>query len=438
MKQPIPENVVYVIAALKEKGVESWVIGGAVRDHLLSREVHDWDVTAAGTPEQIAAALPDAKPIGGVFGTVTWHGVEITPCRAECDYTDHRHPDVITFGTDLKVDLSRRDFTVNAMAWDGTATIVDPYRGRYDLKDRVLRAVGDPNVRFEEDALRILRLYRFAGVLGFAIEPATGAAALAHSDTLRCVSVPRIRGELDKALKGSHPSALAPLIAVDGLAPFAIDGAFLMQGAAHVVEAAACAGGADAACGNASDSVCADAEGAGAVAAVAACIAQAQGVLAPLDTVPQSLLCRWWALLHLTQSNAYKAAKIFDFGKSFVKDFAKLDELFAAGMPEDLHALKLQLSGGLAFPFLDVAETFAAVDARFAKLPLLYCALIASGEPYLKEHLAITPAALMAMGVRGRKVGELQRCLLKAAIDTPSMNKEKMLVDLAHELKDLV
>ncbi len=388
MKQPIPENVKFVIAALKEKGVDSWIIGGAVRDNLLGRAVHDWDLTAAGTPEQMMEALPDAKPIGGEFGTITWHGVEVTPCRAESDYTDHRHPDVITFGTDLRVDLSRRDFTVNAMAWDGEI-IIDPYRGRYDLKDKLLRAVGEPAVRFDEDALRILRLYRFAGVLGFAVEPATGAAALSLAPTLRYVSVPRVRGELDKALKGRRPSALAPLIAVGGLAPFAIDGA-------------------------------------------------GDAALAPLDNVPESLLCRWWALLHLTHSNAFKAAKVFDFGKTFVKDFAKLDELFAMGMPADLHALKMVLSGGLAIPFLDVAETFAAVDTRFEKLPILYRALIASGEPYLKEHLKITPTALMAMGVEGRKLGELQRCLLKAVIDTPSLNTEVMLVELAYELKELI
>ncbi len=430
MKQPIPENVLYVIAALKEKGVDSWVIGGAVRDSLLGRDVHDWDLTAAGSPEQIAAALPDAKPIGGEFGTVTYHGVEITPCRAESDYTDHRHPDVITFGTDLRVDLSRRDFTVNAMAWDGEV-IIDPYRGRYDLKDKLLRAVGEPSVRFDEDALRILRLYRFAGVLGFGIEAQTGAAALALASTLQYVSEPRVRGEMDKALKGARPSALAPLIAAGGLAPFAIDGAALAtpqagreldgrpmvaptQAQSRTGKQKACRGEQ---CSPASD---------------------AQNPLLALDKVPESLLCRWWALLHLTQSNAQKAAKVFSFGKSFVKDFAKLDELFAAGMPADLHALKLTLSAGLAIPFLDVAETFAAIDSRFAQLPLLYRALVASGEPYLKEHLEITPTALMAMGVQGKKLGEVQRCLLKSVIDTPSLNNQQMLVELAFALKSVI
>ncbi len=422
MNQPIPENVLYVIAALKEKGVDSWVIGGAVRDTLLGRPVHDWDLTAVGTPEQMLAALPDAKPIGGEFGTITWHGVEITPCRAESDYTDHRHPDVITFGTDLRVDLSRRDFTINAMAWDGQV-IVDPYRGRYDLKDKLLRAVGQPECRFAEDALRILRLYRFAGVLGFGIAPDTAAAALAHADTLRYVSVPRVRGELDKALKGRAPSALAPLIAVGGLAPFGIaaDGLLLhaMQGL-QTAPRTGCDAGACAT--NAAD----------------ACASAAQTALAPLDAVPESLLCRWWALLHLTQSNAHKAADIFGFGRSFIKDFSVLDELYAAGMPADLHALKLQICSGFAFSFLDVAETFAAVDDRFAQLPLLYRALIASGEPYLKEHLEITPTTLVAMGLKGRKVGEIQRCLLKAVIDTPALNTQQMLAELAFELKDVV
>ncbi len=422
MKQSMPENVKKAIAALKAQGVDSWVIGGAVRDYLLGREVHDWDVTAAGTPEQIAVALPDAKPIGGVYGTVVWHGIEITPCRAESDYTDHRHPDVIVFGTDLTVDLSRRDFTVNAMAWDGDI-IFDPYHGQDDLNEKLLCAVGEPALRFEEDALRILRLYRFAGVLGFGIELATGSAALSHAATLQHVSVPRVRTELDKALKGAYPSALAPLIAVDGLAPFAITGDALMEKATEALQDAprtGCDGGA-----------CAE-------NAAVACAAAIGAALLPLDSVPESLLCRWWALLHLTKSNAYKAGKIFDFSKSFVKDFARLDELFAAGMPVDAHALKITLSGGLPFSFLDVAETFAAVDTRFANLPQMYRALVAGGEPYLKEHLKITPTALLAMGVKGRKVGELQRCLLKSVVDTPALNTEQMLAKLAYELKDFV
>ncbi len=413
MKQPIPENVLYVIAALKAKGVDSWVIGGAVRDYLLGRNVHDWDLTAAGTPAQIAEALPDAKPIGGEFGTVTWHGIEITPCRAESDYTDHRHPDVITFGTDLTVDLSRRDFTVNAMAWDGDV-MIDPYHGQADLNNKLLRAVGQPAVRFGEDALRILRLYRFAGVLGFAIEEETGTAALALAHTLQYVTAPRVRGELDKALKGPKPSALAPLIAAGGLAPFAIDGAAFaaLQNAQQTNESTPTS-----------------------APTISNHLAPAG---AALDAVPESLLCRWWALLHLTHSNAYKAAKVFSFGKTFAKDFARMDELFAAGMPADQHALKLTLSTGLAIPFLDIAETFAAIDARFAALPAMYRALVTSGEPYLKEHLHITPTDLMALGVTGRKLGELQRCLLKAAVDTPTLNTPQMLLALATELKEVV
>lgn len=388
MEYIIPKKVALAIAAMKLKGVDSWVIGGAVRDTLLGRDVHDWDLTAAGTPEEILRALPDAKPIGGVFGTVSWHGVEITPCRAESDYTDHRHPDTITFGIDLRVDLSRRDFTINAMAWDGQ-TVIDPYRGRYDLKDKILRAVGDPALRFTEDALRILRLYRFAGTLGFAVDEATAAAALARADTLALVSAPRVRGELDKALHGAHPSALAPLIAAGGLEHFGI-------------ARDACA------------------------------------TLHTLDSVPPSILCRWWALFRLTHSNAFRAGKIFDFGRSFVKDFALLDTLFASGMPEDMHALKKTLSNGVPFSFLDAADTFAAIDARFAALPDCYRALVDSGEPYLKEHLAITPTALMAIGITGRKLGEVQRCLVKAVIDTPALNDERMLAELALTLKTLV
>ncbi len=389
--QQIPKHVIEVIAEMKKHGIDSWVIGGAVRDTLLGKPVHDWDLTAASTPEKILEALPAAKLIGGEHGTVTWHGVEITPCRAESDYTDHRHPDKISFGADLRVDLSRRDFTVNAMAWDGE-NIVDPYRGRYDLKDKLLRAVGEPALRFEEDALRILRLYRFAGTLGFDIEEKTAQEALNRAKTLSYVSAPRVRAEMNKTLLGQKPSILAPFIIKGGLENFGFEDAEITE----------------------------------------------QNALEALDKVPSSLLCRWWALLHIVKANTFKVATVFDFGKTFAKDFAKMTELYNSGMPSDINALKKLLCGGLAFPFLDVAETFAALDSNFKELPTLYRALKQSGEPYLKENLLITPTELLQLGFKGKKLGEVQRCLLQSVIDTPSYNTKQMLLKFASELKELV
>ena len=389
----LPPVVAQAMAVLKEQNIDSWVIGGAVRDSLLQRPVNDWDLTVDCMPEQLAAALPDAKPIGGQYGTVSWHGVEITPCRAEEGYTDHRHPDLVTFGGGLRGDLSRRDFTINAMAWDGEV-VTDPYHGRYDLADRLLRCVGNPETRFTEDALRVLRLYRFAATLDFAVEPATDAAARQLAPTLAGVSAPRVRAELNKLLTGPRPSALWPLLQADGLRCFGLY--------------------ADVSC------------------------PQGQSPLAALDAVPANLLCRWWALVRLTGSNAYKAAEVFDFGKTFRRDYALLDRLYAAGMPADLHGLKLQLMDGMPFDFADVAETLAAVTPAFTALPGLYQQLRQSGQPYLKEHLRITPAELLTEGVPARKISAVQRCLVKAVVDTPELNVWPTLAQMAKSLHRMV
>lgn len=396
MQFTVPEAVAEAMRTLKQEEIGVWAVGGAVRDTLLGRPAHDWDLTVDCSPQRLAEALPGAKPIGGVYGTVSWHGVEITPCRAEADYTDHRHPDTITFGGGLRADLSRRDFTVNAMAWDGE-TVTDPWQGRFDLANRVLRCVGEPQQRFGEDALRILRLYRFAGTLDFTIEEQTGAAALALAGTLAAVSAPRVRGELEKALRGPRPSALWPLIGAGGLAAFGIPAPAGWAG-----------------------------------------LPAGENPLAPLDAVPESILCRWWTLAQLTGADARKMAKIFDFGKSFVRDFSRLDVWHTDGMPADGHTLKLRLMESLPFPELDLVETMAALDARFAELPSLYARLQRSGEPYHKEQLRITPAELLVEGVPGRKISEVQRCLLKAVVDTPALNVYPTLAQLAREMAWLV
>ena len=394
MQIVMPAPVAAAMEQLKREGISAWVIGGAVRDSLLQRPVHDWDLTVDCTPEQLAAALPGAKPIGGQYGTVCWQGVEITPCRAEAGYSDRRHPDSVRFGGGLRADLARRDFTINAMAWDGQV-VTDPFHGRYDLAGRLLRCVGEPEVRFAEDALRILRLYRFAGTLDFAVEPATGAAACRLAPTLACVSAPRVRAELDKALAGPRPSALWPLLRAGGLEHFGLHGPAQPGGVAA---------------------------------------ADGPGPLAALDAVPANRLCRWWALLRLTGSDARRAAEVFTLGREMQRAFAWLDALAAAGMPADRHALKRQLMGGEPFAFAAAAGALAAVEPAFAGLPALYRELCASGEPYRREHLRITPAELLTEGVPARKISAVQQCLLKAVVDSPALNVWPTLAQMAKAL----
>ena len=171
-----------VLDTLQRAGFEAWYVGGCVRDTLLGRPIHDWDVTTSALPEQVLALFPRTVPTGLQHGTVTVLSdsgpVEVTTYRADGDYHDGRHPDGVRFVRSLREDTARRDFTVNAMAMDQRGNIRDFYGGRADLAAGILRCVGAPERRFREDALRMLRACRFAAQLGFAIEPETWAALL--------------------------------------------------------------------------------------------------------------------------------------------------------------------------------------------------------------------------------------------------------------------
>ena len=205
----LPQPVEYVLERLENAGFAAFAVGGCVRDTLLGRVPGDWDVTTAARPEQVLALFDGcAIPTGLKHGTVTVRaegmGIEVTTFRADGTYTDHRRPDAVTFSWRLEDDLSRRDLTVNAMAMDRRGQITDLFGGRDDLKAGVLRCVGDPERRFREDALRILRTLRFAAVLGFAIEPRTAAALHETAPLLTYIAPERILSEMDRALCVGH------------------------------------------------------------------------------------------------------------------------------------------------------------------------------------------------------------------------------------------
>jgi len=203
---PPPEAALFVAAGLKRAGHEAYFVGGGVRDRLLGRPVNDWDLATDAEPEAVMACVDKAIPTGLQHGTVTVMEdglpVEVTTYRVERGHTDGRRPDEVLYTRELRDDLGRRDFTVNAMAWDPVAgVVVDPYDGRGDLERRVLRAVGDARARFDEDGLRALRAVRFACVLDLQLEPATRAAIPRTMATFRKVSAERIRVELGKILR---------------------------------------------------------------------------------------------------------------------------------------------------------------------------------------------------------------------------------------------
>lgn len=210
---PLDPGAAALLARLHAAGHAAYAVGGCVRDSLLGQTPHDWDLCTSATPEQVLELFGEAHciPTGLQHGTVTVkHGgelYEITTFRTEGAYSDGRHPDHVAFVPDVKEDLARRDFTINAMAYNAEEGLIDPFGGQNDLAAGIVRAVGEPQRRFEEDALRILRLYRFAARFGFAIDPATGQAARALCRHLDCVSEERIAEELSRLLAAPAPGA---------------------------------------------------------------------------------------------------------------------------------------------------------------------------------------------------------------------------------------
>ena len=222
----LPVHVSELISRLKSAGFSAYVVGGCVRDSLLGLDPHDWDICTSALPDQMQAVFHDQRTVetGLKHGTLTvvmdHVPYEVTTYRVDGDYSDHRHPDSVVFVDDLTKDLARRDFTVNAMAWSPDAGLQDPFDGQRDLSAKLIRCVGGPEQRFEEDALRVLRALRFASVYDFTIEPDTAAALRKKAPDLKHVAGERIREELLKLLCGKaagrilreYPEVLAEII----------------------------------------------------------------------------------------------------------------------------------------------------------------------------------------------------------------------------------
>jgi len=239
LAKKIPLSVFEIFEKFTSAGYEIYLVGGAVRDLLLGREIHDCDFTTNAHPEVIQQLLPDSF-YDNVFGTVgtivkTAKGeekYEITTYRIEQDYKDHRHPNQIRWGTSLVEDLKRREFTINAMAIGPTADyrlqtttnleLIDNFDGQKDLKNKIIRAVGNPEERFEEDALRMMRAVRFATQLGFIIESETFTAIKNNARLLNHISKERIKDELFKILASDFPSEGITLLLTSGLLPYII------------------------------------------------------------------------------------------------------------------------------------------------------------------------------------------------------------------------
>ncbi len=215
----IPLQVTNIINTLEKAGYEAYIVGGCVRDYILKKTPKDWDITTSALPNETKKLFPNTYDTGIQHGTITVvmdkTNYEITTYRIDGTYSDFRHPTEVTFTNKIDEDLSRRDFTMNAIAYNETKGFCDPFKGQEDIKNKIIRGVGNPDKRFNEDALRMLRCVRFSAQLNFKIEENTYNSILKNSELIKNISVERIRDEFTKLLLSPNPEKILVLKATD-------------------------------------------------------------------------------------------------------------------------------------------------------------------------------------------------------------------------------
>jgi tRNA nucleotidyltransferase (CCA-adding enzyme) len=365
----IPKNIEFILNRLLENGHKAYIVGGCVRDILLSKTPNDYDVTTSATPQEIIALFPKTIPTGIKHGTVTVlidkTSIEVTTFRLENGYKDNRHPDKVEFVTDIAKDLARRDFTVNAMAYNHQEGLIDLYGGRADLENKILRTVGDSERRFKEDALRILRLFRFASTLNFTIEENTLNSALDLSYLLSNVSRERIFTELKKAVLGDNFEIFADLIICGGLEFLGI------------------------------------------------------------NKIPNFEKIKKHRNNHLICLYLFLDAKSLDGLKPSNKErefFAEFDKLSKIPTPKTNADIKEMLN-------ITNPETLKAFFELNEWDSSQIDKIINSGEPYKISHLAIGGKSLIEKGFEGEQIGEILEHLRKVVINDPAKNNPQDLLN---------
>ncbi len=379
----IPQNIQKVLEALEKNGFEAYIVGGCVRDMLLGKTPFDFDVTTSAKPEEVMSVFEKTVPTGIKHGTVTviveGEPVEVTTFRTESGYSDNRHPESVEFVTSLAEDLSRRDFTVNAIAYNQTSGIIDCFGSMRDLESKILRAVGAPTKRFSEDALRILRLFRFASTLGFTPEERTLDAALKAATNLKDISRERIAAELKKAVCGKNSKAFAPLINSGGLSFLGIE-------------------------------KCPD--------------------FLKLQRASENPRLSFFLFLYLTECDVMAVLDQLKESNQTKKYCKNLKLMLESKTPETKADLKQLLANFPKDDICDFLKLKEILDSdNYSHLINLIDEIIKNGEPYLISHLAVNGEMLKEIGITDVKIGETLKRLHRHILINPSDNtKEKLLM----------
>ena len=368
----MPENAPNeILSRLEQAGFEAYLVGGCVRDALLGRPIHDWDITTSARPEQVMALFAHCVPTGICHGTVTVlledTQAEVTTFRADGAYHDGRHPDGVTFVSSLREDLARRDFTVNAMAMDQRGRVYDYNGGRADLEAGILRCVGEPERRFREDALRMLRAYRFSAQLGFRLDAATARAIFTCADGCAALSKERVREETEKTLLSPRPQLLEAMLSAGLLRACGIDG---------------------------------------------------KADLGWLSQVPCEQTARWTALQILLPALCPEEFRL-------PSRLCALISRAAASYTPRPDVLRLKQIAA------EQGEAVARVCAQLAGCEVLWNEITASGACVSLRQLAVSGRDFP--DVRGTQLGQLLNRLLQHVLAHPEENTRKILFDLARE-----
>lgn len=395
MRIEMPAEVEGIIGKIREHGYEAFAVGGCVRDSLLSRMPEDWDITTSARPEEVKEIFPRTVDTGIEHGTVTViknrHGYEVTTYRIDGEYRDCRHPDFVEFTSNLKEDLKRRDFTINAMAYSHETGIVDAFGGMDDLKAGVIRCVGKPLDRFTEDALRILRAIRFAAQLGFEIEEETHRAISGIAPNLSKVSRERIQVELTKLLLSDHPEKII-MVKETGISKYAADGF---------------------------DDVFRSLE-------------RPSQALPGIGKLSREKSLRWAGFLRRTEPEGAKRFlknlkldnETIDNAKAMIGVFQTEIRLEKPQIRRILsHVTEYQFEGALALKEMDS-------EPEVEKIRALWKEIIEDGDCVRQKDLAVSGEDLIKAGMEpGKKMGETLRYLFDLVIENPQLNKKKILLE---------
>ena len=417
----LPESAAYILQRLTESGHAAYLVGGCVRDTVVGRQVHDWDVATSAAPVDVAVLFPKTVLTGEKFGTVTvlidGDAVEVTTFRVEGEYHDSRRPESVEFVSNLDEDLSRRDFTMNAMAISVTRRLIDPFGGIKDIKKRIIRCVGDPNKRFSEDALRMFRAFRFSAQLGFMIGNRTMRAIHANADSAKLISAERVRVELEKTLMSQRPEIIGDMIKAGLLARYTSMSSNKPIGLEKIEELPM--------------------EPTVRWCALCAILLKEHSITSAMEFLHSLYLdgkttrtCVRALSISCFPCDQIEIKHLFiEYGVDATRCAAAVFDIMANGL-EQGSGLKKQRDSSSAFPdkIEDLSPCLAEPSTCYARVN----EIIASGECFSLSKLAVSGSDLIALGHSpGQELGEMLDMLLNHVIEHPKDNTREVLLGVS-------